>query len=94
MLIEIAIGDAYGAGFEYVKDEVVRASNTLQGYIQHPRHGLQAGQYTDDTQMSLALAEALVEQSPWDAVSLAQRFVDVSNAISAPPTPRAFTSFY
>lgn len=76
-MIELAIGDAYGAGFEYVKEDVVRSQNTLERYVQHPRHPLGPGQYTDDTQMSIALAEALVAGSPWDALSLAQRFVDV-----------------
>ena len=34
--------------------------NDLSGYVQHPRHrGVWPGRYTDDTQMSLAVAEAL-----------------------------------
>ena len=32
MLLELAIGDAYGAGFEYVKSrEFIRENNNLQG---------------------------------------------------------------
>jgi ADP-ribosyl-[dinitrogen reductase] hydrolase len=38
MLLELAIGDAYGAGFEYVDVEMVRRRNNLSGYVQHPRH--------------------------------------------------------
>jgi ADP-ribosylglycohydrolase len=52
MLIELAIGDAYGAGFEYVKDEIVRTRNTLEAYLGHARHNIAPGQYTDDTQMA------------------------------------------
>ncbi|HYE17928.1 MAG TPA: ADP-ribosylglycohydrolase family protein [Tepidisphaeraceae bacterium] len=75
MLIELAIADAYGAGFEYVKDEIVRTRNTLAGYVQHPRHPLPPGSYTDDTQMSIAVAEVLVEGLPWTPEVLAERFV-------------------
>jgi ADP-ribosylglycohydrolase len=75
MLLELAIGDAYGAGFEYAADQVVRAKNDLSAYIQHPRHGIRPGCYTDDTQMSVAIAEAIVSDDPWIPEVLAQRFV-------------------
>lgn len=77
MLLEIAIGDAYGAGFEYVSTAIIRAHNDLSGYIQHPRHGTKPGQYTDDTQMSIAIAEAIVSGEEWTPLMLANRFVTV-----------------
>lgn len=43
MLIELAIGDAYGAGFEYSPKAFVAKHNTLAGYVQHPRHGIVPG---------------------------------------------------
>lgn len=75
MLVELAIGDAYGAGFEYASDRVVRECNDLSRYIQHPRHGIAPGSYTDDTQMSIAVAEAIVAGDPWTPLALATRFV-------------------
>jgi ADP-ribosylglycohydrolase len=75
MLLELAIGDAYGAGFEYAKPEFVLSYNDLSGYVQHPRHNLRPGCYTDDTQMSLAIAETLVTQEFWTPEVLADRFV-------------------
>jgi len=75
MLLEIAIGDAYGAGFEYVSPAIIREHNDLSGYIRHPRHGTRPGQYTDDTQMSIAIAEAIVSGEPWTREMLADRFV-------------------
>jgi ADP-ribosyl-[dinitrogen reductase] hydrolase len=75
MLLELAIGDAYGAGFEYANDQLVRQLNTLAGYIQHQRHSIPPGHYTDDTQMSLAIAEAIVADDPWTPEALAARFV-------------------
>jgi ADP-ribosyl-[dinitrogen reductase] hydrolase len=79
MLIELAVGDAYGAGFEYVKPPVVARGNDLSRYVQHPRHKLRPGCYTDDTQMSLAIAE-LVAAGPgtsWTREVLADKFVEV-----------------
>jgi len=75
MLVELAIGDAYGAGFEYASDQIVCEKNDLSAYLQHPRHGIKPGCYTDDTQMSVAVAEAIVSEEPWTPGMLAQQFV-------------------
>lgn len=76
MLLELAIGDAYGAGFEYASSDLVQCYNDLSRYVQHPRHQLKLGSYTDDTQMSLAIAETIVAQEPWTPEVLATRFVE------------------
>jgi ADP-ribosyl-[dinitrogen reductase] hydrolase len=76
MILELAIGDAYGAGFEYVKRGFVERWNDLSGYRQHPGHGIKPGCYTDDTQMSLAIAEAILSGEDWTALNLAGRFVE------------------
>lgn len=91
MLLELAIGDAYGAGFEYAADRIVREQNNLSRYIQHPRHGIRPGCYTDDTQMSVAVAEAIVADDPWTAEVLAQRFV---TAFKRDPREGYAGSFY
>ncbi|MCD4685228.1 MAG: ADP-ribosylglycohydrolase family protein [Anaerolineae bacterium] len=75
MLLELAIGDAYGASFEYVSRRMIREQNTLAGYVQHPRHGIRPGCYTDDAQMSIAIAELLVVDAPWTRENIAQQFV-------------------
>jgi ADP-ribosyl-[dinitrogen reductase] hydrolase len=77
MLLELAIGDAYGAGFEYADTEMIRQQNHLSHYVRHPRHDIQPGSYTDDTQMSLAIAEAIISGGPWKPAMLAQKFVEV-----------------
>lgn len=77
MLLELAVGDAYGAGFEYGDAAMVRKHNTLARYVPHPRHAGQPGRYTDDTQMTLAVAEALVAGAPWTPEVLAGKFVEV-----------------
>jgi ADP-ribosyl-[dinitrogen reductase] hydrolase len=75
VLLELAIGDAYGAAFEYVKPAHIRAFHTLAGYARHPRHGHPPGAYTDDTQMSVAVAEVLLDEPNWDRQAFADRFV-------------------
>jgi ADP-ribosylglycohydrolase len=67
MLLEIAIGDALGAGYEF-NDPAIEAhrGNLLHGFVQHSKHaGIKPGMYTDDTQMSIATAEAIVTGEPW-----------------------------
>lgn len=76
MLLELALGDAYGAGFEYAS-EMIQRHNDLMRFVKHPKHGIIPGCYTDDTQMSLAIAEAIVSGKSWTAEFLAQKFVDV-----------------
>lgn len=72
MLLEIAVGDAYGAGFEYVSPSIVRAHNDLSAYVAHPKHKIGKGRYTDDTQMTLAVVEVLL----CGQTATAQRFAD------------------
>jgi ADP-ribosylglycohydrolase len=93
MLIELAIGDAYGAAFEYVKPEHTRAFHTLAGYARHPRHRLEPGTYTDDTQMSIAVAEALLDDPPWSRQTFADRFVQAFKRDPREGYARGFQKF-
>ncbi|MBR9703836.1 ADP-ribosylglycohydrolase family protein [Candidatus Pacearchaeota archaeon] len=77
MIIELAIGDAYGAGFEYVPREIIERHNDLSKYISHQKWETIPGTYTDDTQMSLALCEMLVDGCDWTRLNLANKFVRV-----------------
>jgi ADP-ribosyl-[dinitrogen reductase] hydrolase len=77
MLFEMAIGDAYGAAFEYVPPAFVSSNNTLSGYLQHPdpKHTVVPAKYTDDTQMSIANAEVILAGGPLTASALAGAYV-------------------
>jgi len=78
MLVELAIGDAYGAGFEYVRNRrFITQNNNLMSYVKHPRFHNKPGTYTDDTQMSIAIAELIVEEADWTPDVIASRFVEV-----------------
>jgi ADP-ribosyl-[dinitrogen reductase] hydrolase len=78
MLLEASVGDAYGGGFEYVSEEIVGEFGNALEYRAHPKHKqITPGKYTDDTQMALAICEAMIQNDPWTPQSLADRFVDV-----------------
>jgi ADP-ribosyl-[dinitrogen reductase] hydrolase len=78
MLLHLATGDAYGAGFEYVPDTVVRKNSSNLEYINHQKHiEITAGKYTDDTQMSLAIAELLIDDKEITPLALASKFTEV-----------------
>jgi ADP-ribosyl-[dinitrogen reductase] hydrolase len=63
MLVQMAVADAYAAGFEFTDPAFIAANHTMDGYVQHPRHmGVLPGNYTDDTQMALALAELMLQK--------------------------------
>jgi len=74
MLVELAIGDAYAAAFEFVDRELTR-EHQLGDYARHPRHEREPGRYTDDTQMSIAVAELIVSGAPFTRENLADCFV-------------------
>lgn len=76
MLLELAVGDAYGAGFEYADPDFIARHNDLCAYQKHPHHAILPGAYTDDTQMSIAVAEAIADDLPWTPETLAGKFVE------------------
>lgn len=92
-MIELALGDAYGAGFEYADVAMIRRHNDLSTFVKHPRHGITPGSYTDDTQMSIAIAEAIVAGDPWTPEILAQRFVEAFQRDPREGYARGFHSF-
>lgn len=88
MFVEMGIGDAYGCKFEGVDFDYTSRNNdlnyrpNLEVLRFHPEDLMPsvvpAGNYTDDTQMSLAIAEAMLDdEETWTVESLADRFVDV-----------------
>jgi len=77
MILNLAIADAYGAAFEYSPKSFIENHNTGVYFSKHPRHKIPPGFYTDDTQMTLAIAEQIVSGDNWTPLNLAARFIDV-----------------
>lgn len=70
MIIELGIGDAFCAPFEYVGTTI----KFVGGYKSHPRHKNPTGTYTDDTQMSIAIAELMLSDKEWNDQNIADAF--------------------
>ncbi len=77
MILEAAIGDAYGAGFEFREPSFISNFNDLKEYRPHGLYPEIYRRYTDDTQMAIAIAELLVEDVNWNPEAVANKFVEV-----------------
>lgn len=80
-----AVGDALGAPFEGLwradipeADELLRAYGVFEGYP--------PGQYTDDTQLTMATLSAIIEQQALSPAAIAAKFADLwrSQAVIGP----------
>lgn len=70
-MIGLAIGDALGAAIEF---QPPGSFEPVEGYRDGGPHGLDAGQWTDDTSMALALADSIAT-GRWDLDDQARRYV-------------------
>lgn len=70
-LLGLAIGDALGAAVEF---QPPGTFEPVVGYRAGGPHGLNAGEWTDDTSMALALADSLASAG-WDLDDQARRYV-------------------
>jgi ADP-ribosylglycohydrolase len=79
MLLGIAIGDAYGAGYEFrypllkdyqniLLDKYIKSAFTDSDHF--------PGMYTDDTQMSIGVVELLISDKEFNKLNLANTFVE------------------
>ncbi len=66
-MLGIAVGDAFGAGYEGMTPREIRGCYRALTYRANEKNpGFhKAGQYTDDTQQSLAIAECLFSRQPF-----------------------------
>jgi len=76
LLTYTALGDSWGAGFEYAPFEHIRAHNTLKQYVKNTKHNLLPGRYTDDAQMALANGEVIISGQEITRETLGQSYFD------------------
>lgn len=70
-LVGLAVGDAVGTTLEFTpRDSATRLTDMIGG----GHFGLEAGQWTDDTAMALALSDSLIECKGIDEADLMERF--------------------
>lgn len=75
MILHAAIGDAYGAGFEFAPADLIASENLLTTYRPHLIYPEICGRYTDDTQMALAICELILSGDEWTPERIADSFV-------------------
>jgi ADP-ribosylglycohydrolase len=71
LLLNLAIGDAFGFGREFAKMDFIGETKGVMEYVQNPELPDQIpGHYSDETQMTLAIMEAIVNKTPANAQAL------------------------
>ncbi|MFX1294241.1 MAG: ADP-ribosylglycohydrolase family protein [Promethearchaeota archaeon] len=83
-LLGTAIGDALGRPFEgWFRDRIeVDVGHVTDFLPDFPPYGYPAGQYTDDTQLTIAIVESLIRSKGFNLDDLVNRFIDW---LSEPP---------
>lgn len=72
----LACGDALGATVEFMTPkQIQKRYGVHQDIIGGGWLGLEAGQITDDTQMSLAVGQAIIDNQGWNIQAIADNFV-------------------
>lgn len=76
-LYGVAIGDAMGAPLEFMsKDEIARAHGRVTEMIGGGWLNVEPGEITDDTQMTLAVAEGIIENPDDPVKGIGNRFIE------------------
>lgn len=77
VLLGTAVGDALGVPFETkLSNYEPLVAWDGKTFLGSEHHKLKPGQYSDDTQMSLMVAESLLENKGFNPDNLAERYVD------------------
>lgn len=74
-LFYVAVGDAYGAGFEFADRKFILKNNDLTYHVHPKGMHIVAGRYTDDTQMSIAIAKHIRDGAPVNQYHIASYFL-------------------
>lgn len=76
-LLGLAVGDALGAPLEFLsREEIVNRYGEVREMLGGGWLETKPGEYTDDTQMALAIARSIVERGRVEPSDIASRFVE------------------
>jgi ADP-ribosyl-[dinitrogen reductase] hydrolase len=82
LLLYVAVADAYAAAAEYLKpgEEMLwRELYEFKAYGRHPRHRLEPGTYTDDTEKTIGCVHVLLQPEPYTPLMFADAWVEEFN---------------
>lgn len=75
-LVGLAIGDALGAPLEFMpRAEIAATYGEVRDFLGGGWLNLEPGEYTDDTQLALAIADSIIARGKVDPPDIAARFV-------------------
>lgn len=96
MFVIGALADAYGFGYEFAPRDFVEVNNDPhKGYVQHPNRPHVPGTYSDDTQMSIALALAMLKtKGNWKELTAHQIATQFVAQFKADPRPGYSQGFH
>ena len=90
LLLHLAIGDALGFCYEMAPLDFVQRHNKVKSYVGHPLREHVPGSYSDDTQLSVALAELLLSDAPLTHQAWADKVVEVYKRDPRPGYAKGF----
>lgn len=93
MLLKIAVSDAYGAGFEFAEKSIIDKEHDMKQYYRSRIDDLLPGQYTDDTQMTIAIMELMLSEKEWNEHNIAESFLNVFKRDSRKGYAKGFYGF-
>lgn len=77
VLLGCAIGDALGVPFETMKpDNPLLINWDRKSFLGSVYHNLKPGQWSDDTQLSIEVAESLIDNNGFNPDNLSKRYID------------------
>lgn len=76
-ILGIAIGDALGMPLEGMsREEIKKKYGEVRDFLPSPYGDLKAGEWTDDTEMTLILAESIIETTYFNPENFAEKLKD------------------
>ena len=76
-LVGVAVGDALGMPVEGFSEREIRQNfGKIADFIAAPSRNLKSGQVTDDTHLTIAIAESILETGDFDPEIAARKFVE------------------
>ena len=93
MLLKITVSDAYGAGFEFAEKSIIEKEHDMKRYYGSRIDDLLPGQYTDDTQMTVAIMELMLSEKEWNEHNVAEAFLNAFKRDSRKGYAKGFYGF-
>lgn len=94
-MVGFAVGDALGMPVEGMsREDIRRIYGRVEDYLPSPYGDLKEGEWTDDTEQMLILAESILERVYFDPEDFSKRLAMISSTRIGPTTRRALLNLH